>query len=174
MKDASRRLNRLRRKVYRKTPIAIGSLSESTAWRCGGPSQKRFSCLVLRIRFLGQPEHTVTIVEADGVLRIHDAFFNLSYPVGLCEVLDALRGGIPIAPKTELRDRKIYVIDPGFEAERALRWFERMPIENSRRSAACAVSKSFGTFEAFTTVAPASRQRTANSRSEAIPAICAS
>jgi hypothetical protein len=36
MKDASRRLNRLRRKVYRKTPVRTGSSSGSTAlalWR---------------------------------------------------------------------------------------------------------------------------------------------
>jgi hypothetical protein len=155
MKDASRRLNRLRRKVYRKTPVGTGSSSGSTAlalWRSF--TKKGFRAWCYEFGFSGGLTHTLTIVEADGLLRIHDAFFNLSYPAGLYEVLDALRGGIPIAPKTEIRDRKIYVLDPGFEAETALRWLEAnadrelAPIDRLRRF------EILWTLEAFTAVAP--------------------
>ena len=69
--------------------------------------------------------HTVTIVEAAGVLQIHDAFFNLTYPVGFHEVLDALRDGRPVTAKTEIRDRKVYVMDPAFENKVAICWLEK-------------------------------------------------
>jgi hypothetical protein len=155
MKDASRRLNRLRRKVYRKTPVGTGSSSGSTAlalWRSF--TKEGFRAWCYEFGFSGSLTHAVTVVEADGLLRIHDAFFNLSYPAGLYEVLDALRGGLPIAPKTEIRDRKIYVMDPGFEAETALRWLEAnadrelAPIDRLRRF------EILWTLEAFTAVAP--------------------
>ena len=155
MKDAARRLNRLRRKIYRKTPVGTGSSSGSTAlalWR--SCTKNGFRAWCYEFGFSGSLTHTVTIVEADGLLRIHDAFFNLSYPAGLYEVLDALRGGIPVAPKTEMRDRKIYVMDPAFETETTLRWFEAnadrelAPIDRLRRF------ELLWNLEAFTAVAP--------------------
>ena len=125
MKDASRRLNRLRRKVYRATPAATGSPSDGTAlalWRA--LTKKGFRAWCYKFGLPGSISHTVSIVEADGVLQIQDAFFNLTYPVGFCELLDELRDGRPVTPKTEIRDRKIYVMDPAFETEAAARWLE--------------------------------------------------
>ena len=72
----------------------------------------------------GSFTHTVAIVEAGGVLQIHDAFFNLTYPLGFYELLSELRDGRPVAAKTETRDRKIYIMDPAFEPEAAVRWLE--------------------------------------------------
>src|ERR1700739_3940395 len=56
--------------------------------------------------------HTVTIVEIDRVLQVHDAFFNLSYPLALDDMLDSLRNGTAVTDKREVRDRKIYIADP--------------------------------------------------------------
>lgn len=125
MKEASWKLNRVRRKVYRETPIGTGSLSDPTALALRRSfTKKGFRAWCYEFGFSGSLTHTVTIVEADGLLRIHDAFFNLSYRVSLYEVLDALRAGIPGAPKTEIRDRKIYVMDPASETETTVRWLE--------------------------------------------------
>ena len=155
MKGASRRLNRFRRKIYRETPIATGSHSGSTALALSRSfTKKGFRAWCYEFGFSESLTHTVTIVEADGLLRIHDAFLNLSYPAGLYEVLDALRGGIPIAPKIELRDRKIYVMDPAFEAETTVRWLEAnadrefAPIDSLRRF------EILWDLEAFSAVAP--------------------
>lgn len=155
MKDASRRLNRLRRKVYRETPIATGSPGGSTAlalWRSF--TKKGFRAWCYEFGFSRSLTHTVTIVEADGLLRIHDAFFNLTFRPGLYEVLDALRAGNPVAPKTEVRDRKIYIMDPAFEAETALHWLEAnaerelAPIGELRRF------EVLWNLEGFTAIAP--------------------
>ena len=140
MKDASRRLNRLRRKVYRETPAATGSRGGDTAlalWRAF--TKKGFRAWCYEFGLASSVTHTVTIVEADGILRIHDGFFNLTYPLGFHEVLDALRDGRPVAAKTETRDRKVYIIDPGFEPEAAVRWLEAnadrelVPVDGLRR-----------------------------------------
>jgi hypothetical protein len=155
MKDASRRLNRLRRRVYRETPIATGSPGGSTAlalWRSF--TKKGFRAWCYEFGFSRSLTHTVTIVEADGLLRIHDAFLNLTFPPGLYEVLDALRAGNPVAPKTEARDRKIYIMDPAFEAETALHWLEAnaerelAPIGELRRF------EVLWNLEGFTAIAP--------------------
>ena len=155
MKDVSRRLCKLRRKVYRETPIVTGLSSGSTAmalWRSF--AKKGFRTWCYEFGFSGSLTHTVTIVEADGLLRIHDAFFNLSYSAGLYDVLDALRGGIPISPRTEIRDRKIYVVDPDLEEETGLRWLkgnanrELAPVGRLRRF------ELLWNMEAFTAVAP--------------------
>jgi hypothetical protein len=125
LKDASRRLNRLRRKVYRETPVATGASGRGTAlalWRA--VTKKGFRAWCYEFGLSRSLTHTVTIVEADGGLRIHDAFFNLTYPVGFHEVLDALRDGRPVAAKPEIRDRKIYLMDPAFEPEAMVRWLE--------------------------------------------------
>ena len=140
LKDASRRLNRLRRKVYRETPVATGSPGGATAlvlWRA--VTKKGFRAWCYEFGLANSLTHTVTIVEADGILWIHDGFFNLTYPLGFHEVLDALRDGRPVAAKIETRDRKIYIMDPGFEPEAAVRWLEAnadrelAPVDGRRR-----------------------------------------
>ena len=140
MKDASRRLNRLRRKVYRETPAATGLPGGSTAlalWRA--VTKKGFRAWCYEFGLASSLTHTVTIVEADGILRIHDALFNLTYPLGFHDVLDALRDGRPVAPKTEIRDRKIYLADLAFAPEAAVKWLEANaereldPIDGLRR-----------------------------------------
>lgn len=140
MKDASRRLNRLRRKVYRETPAATGSPGRGTAlalWRA--LTKKGFRTWCYEFGLAGSITHMVTIAETDGVLEIHDAFFNLTYPLGFHEVLDALRDGRPVAAKTEIRDRKIYLADPAFESEATVNWLEANadreldPIDSLRR-----------------------------------------
>ena len=125
LKDASRRLNRLRRKIYRKTPAATRSPARGTALALRRAfAKKGHRAWCYEYGLAGSIMHTVTIVETDGVLQIHDAFFNLSYPLGFHEVLDALRDGRPVDAKTEIRDRKIYIMDPAFECEAAVRWIE--------------------------------------------------
>ena len=140
LKHPSRRLNRLRRKIYRETPVATGSPGRGTAlalWRAF--AKKGFRAWCYEFGLPGTITHSVTIVETDGVLQIHDAVFNLTYPLGFHDVLDALRDGRPVAAKSESRDRKIYVMDPAFEAEAAVGWLEAnadrelAPIEGLRR-----------------------------------------
>lgn len=140
LKDGSRRLNRLRRKVYRETSATTGSTSRGTAlalWRAF--TKKGFCSWCYEFGLAGSITHTVNIVETDGVLQIHDAFFNLTYPLGFHDVLDALRDGRPVAAKTEIRDRKIYLADPAFESEAAVSWLETNaereldPIDGLRR-----------------------------------------
>jgi hypothetical protein len=118
-------LNKLRRKVYRATPAATGSSGEGAAlalWRAA--TKKGFRAWCYKFGLAGSFTHTVAIVEAGGVLQIHDAFFNLTYPLGFYELLSELRDGRPVAAKTETRDRKIYVMDPAFEPEAAARWLK--------------------------------------------------
>ena len=140
MKDPSRRLNRLRRKIYRETPVATRSAARGTAlalWRAF--AKKDFCTWCYEFGLPGTITHSVTIVETDGVRQIHDAFFNLTYPLDFYDVLDALRDGRPVAAKSESRDRKIYVMDPAFEAEAAVGWLEAnadrelAPIDGLRR-----------------------------------------
>ena len=140
LKDASRRLNRLRRKIYRKTPAATRSPARGTALALRRAfAKKGLLAWCYKYGFAGSITHMVTIVETDGVLQIHDAFFNLTYPFGFHEVLDALRDGRPVDAKTEIRDRKIYVMDPAFECEAAVRWIaanadsELAPADELRR-----------------------------------------
>ena len=91
-------------------------------WRAA--TKKGFRAWCYEFGLAGSFTHTVAIVEAGGVLQIHDAFFNLTYPFGFYELLSELRDGRPVAAKTETRDRKIYVMDPAFEPEAAVRWLE--------------------------------------------------
>jgi len=140
LKDPSRRVNRLRRKIYRETPVATGSSGRGTAlalWRAF--AKKGFRAWCYEFGLPGTITHSVTIVETDSVLLIHDAVFNLTYPAGFHDVLDALQDGRPMAAKTESRDRKIYVMDPAFEAEAAVGWLEAnaerelAPLDGHRR-----------------------------------------
>jgi len=125
LKDASRRLHRLRRKIYRKTPAATRSPARGTALALRRAfAKKGFRAWCYEYGLAGSITHAVTIVETDGVLQIHDGFFNLTYPLGFHEVLDALRDGRPVDAKAEIRDKKIYVMDPAFECDAAVRWIE--------------------------------------------------
>ena len=155
MKSASRRLNRIRRKVYRKNPVATGETGRATAlalWRA--VTKKGFRAWCYEFGFCGSLTHTVTIVDADDALPIHDAFFNLTYRRGFHEVLDALRDGRPVAAKIENRDRKIYVMDPAFEPRSSVRWLETNadrelgPVDGRRQF------EVLWNDEAFTAVAP--------------------
>src|SRR6516165_70353 len=68
LNDGSRRLNRLRRKVYRENPAATRSTSRGTAlalWRAF--TKKGFCSWCYEFGFAGSITHTVTIVETAGV-----------------------------------------------------------------------------------------------------------
>jgi hypothetical protein len=160
-----RRANKLRRQVYRETPVAssnrstefdhrmcyadvaavlsggkLGVSSEGAAlalWRACGERGLRAWCYQF-----GFPEsltQTVTIVDIGGVPQIHDAFFNLSSSSGLYDVLDSLRSGQAVTGKREVRDRKIYVMDPASEPVSTARWLEEHadrelePVDGLRR-----------------------------------------
>lgn len=150
LKDLSRRANKLRRRVYRELPVAsanrtaeldhrmcypdmasilkAGRLGVSSAgaalalWRACSEHGLRAWCY--RFGFPGSLTRTVTVVDIDGVLQIHDAFFNLSYPSGLDDTLASLRNGEAVTGKRGVRDRKIYIMDPAREPGRTARWLE--------------------------------------------------
>jgi hypothetical protein len=148
--ELSRKVRKLRRRVYRDIPVATwnrvaeidfrrpydelrrmfesgdrGVLSGGAAlalWRAVTDRGLRAWCYDF-----GFPEsltHMVTVVEVDGALEVHDAFFNLSYPVGFHTLLDCVRGGVAVVPEADLRDRRSYVADPAFEPEATMRWLE--------------------------------------------------
>jgi hypothetical protein len=165
LKDLSRRANKLRRQVYRETPVAsasrstefdhrmryadlaavlqsgkFGVSSEGAAlglWRACNEQGLRAWCY--KFGFSEGLTQTVTIVDIEGLLQIHDAYFNLSYPAGLYEVLGSLRGGEPMPRKCSVRDRKIYIMDPASEPSGAARWLEKHadrelePVDGLRR-----------------------------------------
>jgi hypothetical protein len=143
-------MKRLRRKIYRQLPAASSnrvadldhrmSYAEMRAalerarlgvspggaamalWRACTDRGLRAWCYEF-----GFPEsltQTVTIVDIEGVPEVHDAFFNLSYPCGLRDMLHALRDGVEATGKGKARDRKIYVMDPGGEPEATVRRLE--------------------------------------------------
>jgi hypothetical protein len=165
LKDISRRANKLRRLVYRETPVAsanrtaeldhrmcyadmtailenarLGASSAGAAlalWRACSEHGLRAWCY--RFGFPESLTQTVTIVDIDGVLQVHDAFLNLSYPCGLYEVLGSLRGGEAVAGKGGARDRKLYIMDPAREPSGTARWLEEHadrelePVDGLRR-----------------------------------------
>jgi hypothetical protein len=150
VKDLARRANKLRRRVYRETAVAsasrtaeldhrmayaemtavldkgrLGVSSTATAvalWRACHERGLRAWCY--RFGVSESLTQTVAIVEINGVPQIHDAFFNLSYPCGLYEVLTSLRNGQPVVADREERDRKTYLLDPAREPGGAARWLE--------------------------------------------------
>jgi hypothetical protein len=165
LKDLSRRVRKLRRKVYRQMPVAtcnriaeldhrtsyadmataleqgkLGVLSGGAAlalWRACSERDLRAWCY--EFGFPASLTHTVTIVEIDGALEVHDAFFNLSYPLGFDDLLASLRDGDAVGGKREVRDRKIYIADPTGEPEQTIRWLEAnadrelKPVDGLRR-----------------------------------------
>jgi len=165
LKDLSRRANKLRRRVYREMPVAsanrtaeldprmcyadmaailesarLGLSSAGAAlalWRAYSEHGLRAWCYQF-----GFPETltlTVTIVEIDGVLQVHDAFFNFSYPCGLHDVLGSLRNGEAVTGKGTAQDRKLYIMDPAREPSGTARWLEEHadrelePVDGLRR-----------------------------------------
>jgi predicted nucleic acid-binding Zn-ribbon protein len=143
-------VKRTRRKVYRQTPVStcdriaeldhrmsyadmtaalahskLGVLSGGTAlalWRACHERGLRAWCY--EFGFPHSLTHTVTIVEIDEMLHVHDAFFNLSYPLALDDMLESLRSGNAITGEREVRDRKIYIADPAREPDQTVRWLE--------------------------------------------------
>jgi hypothetical protein len=165
LKDLSRRASKLRRRVYREIPVTsgnrtaeldhrmnyadmaailqcgrLGVSSESAAialWRACSERGLRAWCY--RFGFPKSLIQTVTIVDIDGALQIHDAFFNLRYPSGLYDVLGSLRSGEAVSAKREVRDRKICIMDPASEPVSTARWLEEHadrelePVDGLRR-----------------------------------------
>ena len=150
MKDLSRRVRKARRKVYRQMPIATGnriaeldhrmSYADMTATVAqgnlgvlsGGAAlalwrvchERGFRAWCYEFGFSQSLTHTVTIIEIDGGLQVHDAFFNVGYPRGFDDMLDALRLGNTVDRISEVRDRKIYIVDPNCEAKKTVCWLE--------------------------------------------------
>ena len=109
--------------ILENARLGVSSAGAALAlWRACSEHGLRAWCY--RFGFPGSLTQTVTIVEIDGALQIHDAFFNLSYPSGLYEVLSSLRGGEAVAGKREVRDRKNYIMDPTREPSGTARWLE--------------------------------------------------
>jgi predicted nucleic acid-binding Zn-ribbon protein len=165
LKDVSRRANKLRRLVYRETPVAsanrtaeldhrmcyadmtavlenarLGASSAGAAlalWRAYSEHGLRAWCY--RFGFPKSLTQTVTIVDIDGVLQVHDAFLNRSYPCGLYEVMGSLRNGETVAGKGRAQDRKLYIMDPAREPSGTARWLEEHadrelePVDGLRR-----------------------------------------
>jgi hypothetical protein len=155
----------LRRRVYRETPVAsanrtaeldyrmcyaemasvlasarLGVSSAGAAlalWRAYNERGLRAWCYEFGLP--KSPTRTVTVVDVDGVLEIHDAFFNVSYPTGLYDVLTSLRNGEAPGTKREVRDRKVYIMDPDREPGTAAHWLrehaerELEPVDGLRR-----------------------------------------
>jgi hypothetical protein len=165
LKDLSRVVNKARRKAYRQIPVAscdriaeldhrmsyaemtaaltqshLGVLSGGAAlalWRACHERGLRAWCY--EFGFPQSLTHTVTIVEISGHLQVHDAFFNLNYPLGFEGILDSLRNGNAVTGEREIRDRKIYIMDPGHEPDQTIRWLEShaddelAPVDGLRR-----------------------------------------
>jgi len=150
LEELSRRVRKLRRKVYRQTPVAslnriaeldhrmsysemtkalersqLGVSSGGAAlvlWRAC--TERGFRAWCYKFGFPESLTQTVTIVDIGGEPQVHDAFFNLSYSANLHDILAALRDGNPVSGKRGVRDRKIYILDPGHEPEATVGWLE--------------------------------------------------
>ncbi len=148
MKDTSRLLRKLRRKVYREFPTATWNWVAEVHWRDSYDSListfRRGDCGVLSggaamalwraatdagfrawCYDFGFPEsltHMVTVVELDGRLRVHDPFLNLGYRADFYEILEGLRADRLPDIRCETRDRKIYVMDPSCESQLTADW----------------------------------------------------
>jgi hypothetical protein len=148
--DEARRVRRLRKKVYQELPAAttsrVADLDRRISYRdiiatvqrgqlgvdaagaalalCRACIEKGLDAWCYEFGFPQILTHTVTIVEVDGVLQVHDAFFNLGYRLSFHDMLQSLRNGNAVASKRAARDRKIYIMDPAAEPERTVRWLE--------------------------------------------------
>jgi predicted nucleic acid-binding Zn-ribbon protein len=148
VKDASRLLRKLRRKVYREVPIATWNRVAEVDWRdpydslistfrrgdCGvlsggaalalwrAATDAGFRAWCYDFGFSESLTHMVTIVELDGRLRVHDPFLNLGYRADFYEILEGLRADRLPDIKCETRDRRIYVMDPSCESQLTADW----------------------------------------------------
>jgi predicted nucleic acid-binding Zn-ribbon protein len=148
VKDASRLLRKLRRKVYRELPVAtwnrVAEVDGHESYDSLISTCRRGDCGVLSggaalalrraatdagfrawCYDFGFPEsltHMVTVVELDGRLRVHDPFLNLGYRADFYEILEGLRADRLPDIKCETRDRKIYVMDPSCESQLTADW----------------------------------------------------
>ena len=118
--------------------LGVSSAGAALAlWRACSEQGLRAWCY--RFGFPESLTQTVTIVDIGGVLQVHDAFFNLSYPCGLYEVLGSLRNGEAVAGKGGAQDRKLYIMDPAREPSGTARWLEEHadrelePVDGLRR-----------------------------------------
>src|SRR5260370_2457606 len=118
--------------------LGVSSTGAALAlWRACSEHGLRAWCY--RFGFPESLTRTVTIVEIDGVLQIHDAFFNLRYPSGLYDVLASLRNGEAVTAKRAVPDSKMYIMDPAREPSSTARWVqehadrEREPTNAPRR-----------------------------------------
>jgi hypothetical protein len=148
VKEISRVLRRLRRKVYREIPAASPSRVVEFDWRapwdalaerfaggdCGVSAQGAalalwraatdagFRAWCYEFGFAETFTHSMTVIETDGALEAHDAFLNHGFHGGLPEILEDLRRDRPPELRRELRDRKIYVSDPAHDSRQVLDW----------------------------------------------------
>jgi hypothetical protein len=124
--------------ILENASLGVSSAGAALAlWRACSEHGLRAWCY--RFGFPEDATQTVTIVDIDGVLQIHDAFFNLSYPSGLYDVLGSLRSGETVTGTREVRDRKVYIMDPAREPGGTARWLqehanrELEPVDGLRR-----------------------------------------
>ena len=148
MKDTSRLLRKLRRKVYREVPIATWNRAAEVDWRgsydnlistfrsgdCGvlsggaalalwrAATDAGFRAWCYDFGFPESLTHMVTVVELDGRFRVHDPFLNLGYRADFYEILEGLRADRLPDIRCETRDRKIYVMDPSCESQLTADW----------------------------------------------------
>ncbi|MBV8506334.1 MAG: hypothetical protein JOZ11_11085 [Alphaproteobacteria bacterium] len=109
--------------ILENARLGVSSAGAALAmWRACSEHGLRAWCY--RFGFPESLTQTVTIVDIDGVLQIHDAFFNSSYPSGLYDVLASLRNGEAVTGKRAVRERKIYMMDPAREPSRTARWLQ--------------------------------------------------
>lgn len=145
-----RRVKKLRRKIHRELPVAsasrIADLDHRMSYRdiarkvqqgqlgvdpagaalalCRACTDRGLTSWCYEFGFPQILTHAVTIVEIDGVLRVHDPYFNLGYRTGFLDMLQSLRNGNPVTAKRPARDKKIYILDPAREPEETVRWLE--------------------------------------------------
>ena len=150
MHDVARRVKKLRRKAYRELPVATSNrvveVDRRMSYReirtivqqghfgvgpagaalalCRACSERGLNSWCYEFGFPQILTHAVTVVETDGVMRVHDPFFDLGYPVALNDLLESLLHGNAVTAKRPARDRKIYILDPRREPEGTVRWLE--------------------------------------------------
>jgi hypothetical protein len=103
----------------------LGVLSRGAAlalWRAC--HDRGFRAWCYEFGFAESLTETVTVVDVDGLLEVHDAFFNSSCRSGLRDMLNSLRAGNAAGGRREIRDRKIYILDPAGEPKATVCWLE--------------------------------------------------
>lgn len=150
LEPGAKRVLKLQHRVYRDIPVATwnrvldvdftrsyqrlrapfaglqnGVLSGGAAlalWRAAADRNLRAWCF--DFGFPNCFTHMVTIIEAKGRLHVCDSFLDIAYGVGFHELLEALGAGATGPAFAASDQRKIYLADPAFESETAMRWLE--------------------------------------------------